>query len=70
MIAFKCDRCGNYFLDYTGRKSCTFYNVTTNPNVTGMCLDLCENCNAELQEWVNTFKTNKTKNEKKDADNN
>lgn len=52
MKAYKCDRCGKLFEPYKYQKTSNFLNITRNPNITGDCLDLCPNCNAELQEWV------------------
>lgn len=50
MKAYKCDRCGKFFSEY-GYAPSKFY-ITRTPNASGHCLDLCQNCNAELQEWV------------------
>ena len=48
MRAFKCDRCGKLFEDYYGRKTSSFYNISMG---TGY-LDLCKDCNDELQKWI------------------
>lgn len=50
--AYKCDRCGKLFEKYKYQGTSEFFNVTRNPNFSNDCLDLCPNCNAELQEWV------------------
>lgn len=55
MRAFKCDRCGALYEDYLNRKSDEIYNITTNPNMTCCCLDLCKTCSDKLQKWVNGF---------------
>lgn len=55
MKAYKCDRCGKLFEKYEFQGTISFYNISTNPNMTGCCLDLCKNCNDELQEWVDAF---------------
>ena len=52
MKAYKCDRCGKLFEKYKNQGTSEFFNITRNPCITGNCLDLCPNCNAELQEWV------------------
>lgn len=53
MKAYKCDRCGKLFegYDYQGTRG-VFYGITRHPSLSGNDLDLCPNCNAELQEWV------------------
>lgn len=70
MRAYKCDRCGVLFEDYVSRKSAEIYNITTNPNMTGRCLDLCKTCSDELQEWVDAFVKIKAESEVQDADSN
>ena len=67
MRAFKCDRCGMLFEDYINRKSAEIYNITTNPCMTGYCLDLCKICSDELQEWVDAFNKIKAESEDKDG---
>ena len=52
MKAYKCDRCGKLFEKYNLQGTSNFFNITRNPCMSGNCLDLCPNCNAELQEWV------------------
>lgn len=52
MKAYKCDRCGKLFEKYKNQGTFDFFNVTRNPKFSDNCLDLCPNCNAELQEWV------------------
>lgn len=52
MRAYKCDRCGKLFEKYKGQGTHEFFNITRNPNISGDCLDLCPDCNAELQAWV------------------
>lgn len=52
MKAYKCDRCGKLFEKYRYQGTSDFFNITHNPYQTGSCLDLCPECNAELQEWV------------------
>jgi hypothetical protein len=52
MRAYKCDRCGKLFEKYKNQWTSEFFNITRNPCMSGNCLDLCPNCNAELQEWV------------------
>ena len=52
MRAQKCDRCGKLFEKYECQGTPKFFNITRNPNRSGDCLDLCPNCNAELQNWV------------------
>lgn len=52
MKAFKCDRCGKFFEKYKMQGTAEFFNITRNPSMSGNCLDLCPNCNAELQEWI------------------
>lgn len=55
MRAFKCDRCGALYEDYLNRKSAEIYHITTTPNMTGGCLDLCKTCSDKLQKWVDGF---------------
>lgn len=57
MNAFKCDRCGKLFEDYSERKFEGNYRIIPNKN-GGFArqLDLCKNCNDELQDWANAFK--------------
>ncbi len=50
--AYECDRCGMLFKPYKNQKTSEFLNITTNPNFTGNCIDLCPKCNNELQKWV------------------
>lgn len=52
MRAYKCDRCGKLFEKYKYQGTSEFFHITRNPCMTGNCLDLCPNCNSELQEWV------------------
>ena len=52
MKAYRCDRCGKLFEKYKGQGTPEFFNITRNPNISGDCLDLCPNCNAELQTWI------------------
>lgn len=52
MKAYKCDRCRKLFEKYEGQGTRMFYSVTKDPCSSGCCLDLCPNCNAELQAWV------------------
>ena len=52
MKAYKCDRCGKLFEKYDGQGTRRFYSITTDLCRTGCYLDLCPNCNAELQAWV------------------
>jgi len=52
MRAYKCDRCGKLFEKYKGQGTSEFFNITRNPCMSGNCLDICPNCNAELQEWI------------------
>lgn len=52
MRAYKCDRCGKLFEEYKGQGTADFFNISRNPHMSDNCLDLCPNCNAELQEWV------------------
>ena len=58
MNAFKCDRCGKLFEDYQKRKSEGNYKIARNSNniVRYLYLDLCKDCNDELQDWANAFK--------------
>lgn len=42
----------SYLKDTSVKGHLIFFNITRNPNTSGNCLDLCSNCNAELQEWV------------------
>ena len=51
MKAYKCDRCGKLFEKYPNQGTNKFLNITTNPFNTGYCLDLCQECNGELQRW-------------------
>lgn len=51
MRAYKCDRCGKFFERYDGQGTGKFFNVTR-MLMSGSGLDLCPNCNAELQVWV------------------
>lgn len=45
MKAFKCDRCGNLYENYS-EKAKPFYITTS------YCtLDLCPECNKELKDW-------------------
>ena len=50
--AYKCDRCGILYEKYKNQGTSEFFNIARNPCTTGNCLDLCQNCNTELQEWV------------------
>lgn len=52
MKAYKCDRCGKLFEKYDGQGTRRFYSITTDTCRTGCYLDLCPNCNDELQAWV------------------
>lgn len=52
MKAYKCDRCGKLFEKYKYQGTSEFFTITRNPYMSGDYLDLCPNCNAELQEWV------------------
>lgn len=56
MRAYKCDRCGKLFEKYDLQGTFSFLNITRNPCMSGNCLDLCPDCNAELQEWVKNGK--------------
>ena len=47
MKAYKCDRCGKFFEKDNGQKT-SFFITAFNPHG----LDLCPNCNAELQAWI------------------
>lgn len=50
--AYKCDRCGTLFCsDIANRK----YYITTSRMVSGICADLCEEC----QNQLNIFYKNK-----------
>ena len=50
--AYKCDRCGALFCsDIISRK----YYITTSRFVSGICIDLCDEC----QKQLNMFATNK-----------
>lgn len=55
MKVYKCDRCGELFEGYEGQGTSVFFNVTTDPCSTGSCLDLCPDCNVELQRWIHRF---------------
>ena len=57
MRAYKCDRCGKFFEKYKNQGTAEFFNITRTPKIPDNCLDLCPNCNAELQEWVANVKT-------------
>ena len=48
-MADKCDRCGKLFEKYEYQGTSEFFNITRNPCISGNCLNLCPNCNAELQ---------------------
>ncbi len=52
MKAYKCDRCGKLFEPYKLQGEACFFHITRTTYASGNCLDLCQNCNAELQEWV------------------
>ena len=52
MKAYKCDRCGKFFEQYIFQGLC----ITRNRMAIGQCLDLCQNCSDELQEWVTNGK--------------
>ena len=52
MKAYKCDRCGKLFEKYRYQGTIEFFNITRNPAFESDILDLCPNCNAELQKWV------------------
>jgi len=57
MRAYKCDRCGKFFEKYDGQGTDKFFSLThIIPCTMGDCLDLCPNCNAELQAWVTNDK--------------
>jgi len=52
MKAYKCDRCGKLFEKYKNQGTAEFFNITRTPCIASSCLDLCPNCNAELQKWM------------------
>lgn len=52
MKAYKCDRCGEFFLNSEYGYAPSKFYITRTPNASGHCLDLCPNCNDELQEWI------------------
>ena len=54
MKAFKCDRCNTLYEPTKGQGRCNRYNITNNPFVNG-CLDLCDKCFNELQEWMAVY---------------
>lgn len=56
MKAYKCDRCGKLFEKYEGQGTSNFFNITLNPYMSDNCLDLCPDCNVELQAWVENGK--------------
>ena len=56
MRAYKCDRCGKLFEKYEGQGTRMFYSITADICGRGNGLDLCPNCNAELQAWVTNDK--------------
>lgn len=57
MRAYKCDRCGKLFEKYKDQGTPMFFNITRNQCAIGnSLLDLCPNCNDELQEWVTNDK--------------
>ena len=58
MRAYKCDRCGKLFERYEGQGTGMFYNITTDPCRSGFCLDLCFECNDELQKWISKVESN------------
>lgn len=53
MNVFKCDRCNTVY-EIT-KKCCEGYHITKNPYTAG-CIDLCEKCFYELQEWMTVYK--------------
>ena len=65
MRAYKCDRCGKLFEKYKNQGTAEFFNITRNPCALGdSLLDLCPNCNDELQEWVANKSESEDQNEK------
>lgn len=47
--AYKCDRCGALFsTDITKRK----YYITTSRYVSGICVDLCDECQKQLDMFI------------------
>lgn len=48
MKAYKCDRCGKFF----EHRKIPELGIIRGPLTIGCCLDLCQNCSDELQEWV------------------
>ena len=52
MKAYKCDRCGQLFES----KARWRYLITN--NVNNGYFDLCEDCQNELNKWVDKFKEN------------
>lgn len=57
MNAFKCDRCGKLFERYLEMDSDKICRIVPNTSTTRIhYLDLCKDCNDELQDWVNAFK--------------
>ncbi len=52
MKAYKCDRCGKLFERYDGQGTPKFFNILCIPTAINTMLDLCPDCNSELQKWV------------------
>ena len=46
--AKKCDRCGAFYNELPGWR----YKVVKNEYPTLQSIDLCNNCNYELEEWL------------------
>ena len=63
MKVFKCDRCNKYFDGYDDMDTCMFFRVSrgVNPS-TATYLDLCKECNNELQNWVQNENKNRKEN--------
>lgn len=60
MRAYKCDRCGALYekeQEKTGR-----VYITQSPNIAGFCLDLCPECDKDLQTWFNACADERRKN--------
>lgn len=59
MKAYKCDRCGSLFEKYEGKGTAMYYEITSNPSLSG-CLDLCKACVLDLQKWMGKDKEGNT----------
>lgn len=61
MKAFKCDRCGSFFL--TKKVKSSKYYISASRNISGSYLDLCCDCQQQLEEFVEAYKVQEAKEE-------